>query len=231
MCHSELNHENIKKFQGFDFETGSRFWRKTLAAYLGTENENVIRDVEDKARIIGYTRLVRRSIRRKAGDTEQGRKEIEHWTKQLIDLIEKTDTLLFSGNELEIEADIGNLPQVQEFVESKLETAECPMKAMMQIGVAVEEIFSNIANYAYAPDKGSATVRVEVSEDPVTVTITFLDHGVPYDPLAKEDPDITLSADEREVGGLGIFMTKKIMDDVIYEYRDGQNILTLKKNL
>ena len=101
----------------------------------------------------------------------------------------------------------------------------------MQIGVAVEEIFVNIANYAYHPDKGNATVRVEVSGDPVCVTITFVDHGVPYDPLAKDDPDVTLSADDREIGGLGIFMTKRIMDDVAYEYKDGQNILTLKKNL
>ncbi len=74
-------------------------------------------------------------------------------------------------------------------------------------------------------------MRVEVSEDPVTVTITFIDHGVPYDPLAKQDPDLTLSADDRQIGGLGIFMTKKIMDDVAYEYKDGQNILTLKKQL
>ena len=105
------------------------------------------------------------------------------------------------------------------------------MKAQMQISVAVEEIFVNIANYAYKPDKGKAIVRVEVTDKPVAVAITFVDHGVPYDPLAKVDPDVTLAAHEREIGGLGIFMTKKIMDDVAYEYRDGQNILTLKKNL
>ena len=99
------------------------------------------------------------------------------------------------------------------------------------IGVAVEEIFVNIASYAYAPEKGSATVRVEVSEEPVSVTITFVDHGTPYDPLSKDDPDVTLPADAREIGGLGIFMTKQLMDDVAYEYQDGKNILTLKKNL
>ena len=74
-------------------------------------------------------------------------------------------------------------------------------------------------------------MRVEISDDPVSVAITFLDHGTPYDPLAKKDPDIHLPADERDIGGLGIFMTKKLMDDVAYEYRDGQNILTLRKNL
>ena len=101
----------------------------------------------------------------------------------------------------------------------------------MQLDLAVEEIFVNIANYAYAPGKGNATVRVEVSGDPVTVSITFIDRGMPYDPLKKDDPDITLSASERGIGGLGIFMTKRIMDDIVYEYKDGQNILTLKKTI
>ena len=135
------------------------------------------------------------------------------------------------GNISLLEAVLENLAEVQSFVEEHLEAADCPMKAKMQIGVAVEEIFVNIANYAYAPGKGNATVRVEVSEDPVAVTITFVDNGVPYDPMTKQDPDVTLSAAEREIGGLGIFMTKKIMDDISYEYKDGQNILKLKKKL
>ncbi|MDO4845036.1 MAG: ATP-binding protein [Oscillospiraceae bacterium] len=139
--------------------------------------------------------------------------------------------MTFSPNELEIDASRENLADVQTFVEEHMENADCPMKAQMQIGVAVEEIFVNIASYAYNPEKGNATVRVEVSEEPVTVTVTFIDHGVPYDPLAKADPDVTLTAEERGIGGLGIFMTKKLMDDVAYEYRDGKNILTLKKNL
>ena len=101
----------------------------------------------------------------------------------------------------------------------------------MQIDVAIDELFANIANYAYTPDVGPATVRVEVEEDPLTVVITFIDKGIPYDPLAKEDPDITLSAEEREIGGLGIFMVKQTMDEISYEYKDGQNILTIKKNL
>ena len=133
--------------------------------------------------------------------------------------------------ELELDALVENLTQVTAFVNNHLEAIDCPMKAQMQIELAGEEIFVNIANYAYAPEKGRATVRVEVMDDSVTVTITFIDRGVPYDPLAKEDPDVTLSAQERKIGGLGIFMTKKAMDDVSYEYKDGQNILTLIKNL
>ena len=134
-------------------------------------------------------------------------------------------------DEMEIEAVTENLPNVLAFVDERLERVDCPIRTQMQINVAVEEIFVNIASYAYAPDKGHATVRVEVSNEPVAVTITFVDHGVPYDPLAKRDPDVPLHAEQREAGGLGIFLTKKIMDDVAYEYKNGSNILKLVKHL
>ena len=133
--------------------------------------------------------------------------------------------------ELFIEAKDENLDKVLAFVDEQLEAYDCPMKTQMQVDIAVEEIFVNIAHYAYVPGVGSATIRAEVSEDPLAVSLTFVDNGMPYDPLAKEDPDITLSADERQIGGLGIFMVKKSMDDVAYEYKDGQNVLTIKKNL
>ena len=151
--------------------------------------------------------------------------------KEIPALSEKEDTQVFARNEMEIEAIDDHLAAVQSFVEERLDAVGCSPKAQMQIGVAVEEIFINIARYAYAPATGKATVRVEMSGDPVTVSITFTDHGVPYDPLARPDPDVALPAGERPVGGLGIFLTKKLMDDVSYEYRDGQNILTLKKKL
>lgn len=133
--------------------------------------------------------------------------------------------------EMEIDADVAKLDEVMEFLEQNLEKVDCPPKAQMQICVAAEEIFVNIAHYAYGPEKGKARVRVDISEEPVTVTITFMDNGIPFDPLAKEDPDVTLAADERKIGGLGIFMTKKTMDDVTYEYKDGKNILRMKKML
>lgn len=131
--------------------------------------------------------------------------------------------------ELVIDALTENLPQVLAFVVDQLEDADCPPKIQLQIEIAVEEIFVNIAHYAYAPEIGTATVRIELFPEPLTVDITFIDGGVPYDPLAREDPDVTLSAEKRKIGGLGIFMVKKSMDDVKYEYRDGHNILTLKK--
>lgn len=134
-------------------------------------------------------------------------------------------------NELNIEAKLDNMSMVLDFVNQHLERLDCPMKAQMQIEVAVEELYVNIAHYAYNPEVGSATIRVEVQEDPLAVIITFIDNGIPYDPLKKEDPDVTLSAEERQIGGLGIYMVKKSMDDISYEYKDGQNILKIKKNI
>lgn len=133
--------------------------------------------------------------------------------------------------ELSVPAEVEKLPELLSFLEQQLEEAGCPMKTQMQISVAAEEIFVNIANYAYAPGKGIATVRLTISQNPDTATITFIDRGTPFDPLKKEDPDVTLSAEEREIGGLGIYMTKKTMDEVRYEYKDGQNLLTLIKKL
>lgn len=133
--------------------------------------------------------------------------------------------------ELTIDATIDNVAAVTEFVDEQLEQLDCPIKTQMQVDIAIDELFGNIANYAYNPEIGAATVRVEVTENPLAVVITFIDNGVPYDPLAKADPDVTLSAEEREIGGLGIYMVKKTMDDVSYEYRDGKNILRIKKNI
>lgn len=133
--------------------------------------------------------------------------------------------------ELTLKASVGNLDQVLAFVDAELEKLDCSIKAQMQIDVAVEELFVNIASYAYVPGEGDATIRVETIPETHEVAITFLDSGVPYDPLAKPDPDVTLSAEERQIGGLGIFMVKKSMDDMKYEYRDGQNILMIVKKV
>ena len=135
------------------------------------------------------------------------------------------------NNELTVQADIKNVAVVTEFVDAILEQCDCSMKAQMQIDVAIDELFSNIAYYAYGDSSGQATVRVELDEQLQMVTITFIDDGVPYNPLIKEDPDITLSIDERETGGLGIFMVKKTMDDIRYEYINNQNVLKIMKKL
>lgn len=132
--------------------------------------------------------------------------------------------------ELTVEAKTENLEQVLRFVNEQLETCDCPMRAQMQLEVAVEELFVNIAHYAYPNGTGKATVRFDFDGSTGTARITFADGGVPFDPLAKSDPDVTLSAEERQIGGLGIYMVKKSMDEITYDYKDGQNILTIRKN-
>ncbi len=133
---------------------------------------------------------------------------------------------------LTIPAAVENLDKVIAFVDQQLEQFQCPMETQFQIDVAVEEIYVNIAHYAYTPGVGDATIRCEVEAGPpVQVVIELLDNGVPYDPLAKADPDVTLSLEEREIGGLGIFMVKQTMDHVAYRYENGKNILTLRKTL
>lgn len=124
------------------------------------------------------------------------------------------------------------LEPVQRFVEEQIERYDCSARVRFQLDVAVEEIFINIAKYAYRPGQaGQAAVRCCVGGDPLQVTIQFQDQGVPFNPLAKEDADITLTAQERQIGGLGILMVKKSMDAVRYSYEDGKNILTIQKNI
>jgi anti-sigma regulatory factor (Ser/Thr protein kinase) len=132
--------------------------------------------------------------------------------------------------EMTIDAVVEKIADVTDFIDEQLEKYDCPKKTQMQIDIAVDELFGNIARYAYPSKKGMVTVRMEVDGRRQEASITFIDSGIPYDPLKKEDPDVTLSAEERSIGGLGIYIVKKSMDAVIYEYKDGQNILCIKKN-
>ena len=131
--------------------------------------------------------------------------------------------------ELTVPATINNVETVTDFVNGQLEEAGCPVKTQMQLDVAIDELFSNIAHYAYDPGSGMATVQVDLEEDPPAAIVTFLDQGRPYNPLAKEDPDVSLAARDRPTGGLGIFLVKRIMDDVSSEYREGYNVLRIRK--
>lgn len=128
-----------------------------------------------------------------------------------------------------VDAVLENLQEVIDFATEKLEVRDCPMKATMQLELVIEEIFVNIASYAYHPEIGPATFCMEFEENPAAVVMTFIDGGKPYNPLEKDDPDTTLDIDEREIGGLGIFLTKKNVDEIAYEYNDGKNILRMKK--
>lgn len=133
--------------------------------------------------------------------------------------------------EITVTAEVKNLETVTAFVDECLERYGCSPRAQMQLDVAVDELFSNIAYYAYQPGTGTVTVRLEIAEEPAAAILTFIDGGTPYDPLSHEDPDITLSAQERQIGGLGIYMVKKSMDAVSYQYKDGKNVLRIKKYL
>ncbi len=132
-------------------------------------------------------------------------------------------------NSITVPATLDELEAVQKFVATELEAADCPGKARLQIAVAVEEIYVNIARYAYHPNVGEATICCTVGGDPLRVTIQFLDRGKPFNPLEREDTDTTLSAEEREIGGLGILLVKRSMDAVTYTYENGFNILTIRK--
>ena len=128
-------------------------------------------------------------------------------------------------------AKIEALSDVLGFVDRTLESYECPMKIQTAICVAIEEIFVNVARYAYPNGEGDMTLGVGFDEQTREITFRMADKGVPFDPLKKPDPDITLSAEEREIGGLGIFITKKTMDTVTYAYENGENILTMIKKI
>ena len=133
--------------------------------------------------------------------------------------------------EITITAVVENLSSVLEIVDQELETAGASMKVQMQVDVAIEELFVNVSRYAYAPTTGEVTVQIGFDQDTSVLVVTFIDSGVPFDPVAKTDPDITLSAQEREIGGLGIFMAKKNMDSMEYRREDGKNILTVTKRI
>ncbi len=139
------------------------------------------------------------------------------------------DERMFNMQEITLKATTDNLSTVTGFIDGILEENNCPMAIHMQVDISLEEIFVNIAHYAYTPDEGDATIRCGVEDN--VLTIEFIDSGKPFDPLKKPDPDVTLSADERKIGGLGIYMVKNYMDSVSYEYTDNKNKLVIVKKL
>ena len=130
-----------------------------------------------------------------------------------------------------IPAKTDELETVNEFVMHKLADRACPAKALFQLRLAIEEIFVNIASYAYEPGEGEAEIGCMVTENPPQVILRFMDSGAPFDPLAREEADTSPEGLMGREGGLGILLVKKLMDDVQYSYEDGKNILTIVKNL
>lgn len=141
-------------------------------------------------------------------------------------MAETTDNL-----ERTVTAILENFGMVADFVDEELEKRNVPMAAEAQIDIALDEIYTNVVKYAYGEEVGEVTVRLDFSDDVSEVRMTVIDAGIPYDPLQKEDPDVSLEADERQIGGLGIYLVKQLMDEVSYEYRGGMNILRIRKIL
>ncbi|MBQ6595904.1 MAG: SpoIIE family protein phosphatase [Clostridia bacterium] len=133
--------------------------------------------------------------------------------------------------EWKLEARVESIPTVTGYIDEQLEAIDCPMKVQMQIDIAIDELFGNIAHYAYPDGVGEAVVRFDFDEQKREICLVFSDWGIPYNPLKAVEPDVTLSAEERKVGGLGIFLVRKTMDEMTYEYSNGQNILTIRKRI
>ena len=134
-------------------------------------------------------------------------------------------------SEIKLQATLENIAKVTAFIDEELEKLGCPMKAQMQIDVAIDELFSNIARYAYPDGPGKATVGIEFDEENRMCSVVFSDEGIPFDPLAQQAPDTSLPLMDRPVGGLGIFLVKKTMDAVEYRHENGRNILTIRKRI
>ena len=152
-----------------------------------------------------------------------------------VDGAEQSDDLTmlalsYHPKTITVSAEIENQDKVMDFVNERLEKASAPMKVTAQTDIVIDEVFANICNYAYAPDKGTATIRCSVGGTPAFLSLVFRDKGKPFNPLNKADPDITASIEDREIGNLGIFMVKQIMDTVEYEYKNGENVLTMTKH-
>ena len=133
--------------------------------------------------------------------------------------------------EITLDATVENIDKVVSFLDTELASLNCNDATKTKIFVAVDEVFSNIANYAYKPMNGKVTVKFNETQDNNQVEISFIDSGKPYNPLTNKDPDVTTSLEERQVGGLGIYIVKKSMDEVKYEYKENKNILTLIKKI
>lgn len=130
--------------------------------------------------------------------------------------------------EITVDSKIENVETLTAFIDDALAPYDPSMRAMMQIDVAVDELFSNVVHYSGSQQM---TLVLEVKEDVLTASLTFIDDGVEYDPLKKDDPDVTLSAEERKIGGLGIYLVKKTMDDIVYKREGNKNILKIEKKL
>ena len=220
-------------FIGLDAEMAEKVWNGLILCYA--DGDRALADrIETQAALIGFVRLMRRLIRRSGFDTPEGRQTIAVYRRNIEELTAKIDRLGWddpapAGNKLVTQAKVEQLHEVQGFLDSFLESLDCPPKAQMQLDLVIEELFVNIASYAYPDKDGTVEIELSASEDPKAVAITLRDSGVPYDPTKREDPDLSIPPEDRDVGGLGVFLVRQYTDSITYRYEDGQNVLTVRK--
>ena len=176
--------------------------------------------------------------------TGNGKKDLNEMQEEIDEKIKKalpTEDIFNSYEEnkyladeiyhLTIPASIDSLEEVLAFVNDKIQTSGGSVKTQMQLDIAIEELFVNIAHYAYDNGTGDADIFLQITDNPKAITVEFRDSGKPFNPLERMDPDTTLSAADRNIGGLGIYMAKKSVDEIEYRWENGQNILTICKYL
>lgn len=133
--------------------------------------------------------------------------------------------------QITVPAEIENLRKVLDFFNKEFETLKYDIKSRLQLELAIEEIYVNIANYAYGSEGGEIIICFNLEKNPLKILVQFIDCGNSFNPLEYEEPDTSAKIENRKIGGLGIFLVKNNVDYIDYEYRDGKNILTISKNL
>ena len=202
--------------------------------------DGVVEATDENDELFGAERTIETLNASKTGNPEKILTAVKHSVDSFVGNAPQFDDLTmlcmhYKGksdeqdfeSELTIDNEVSDIPKAVDFVAEKAENLPFSLKDKNQIEVAVDEIISNIVHYAYGEGKGKAALRMKSDEKGISITVE--DSGMPYNPLEKEDPDITLSAEERGIGGYGIFIVKKVMDEISYDYKDGKNILTMRK--
>lgn len=194
-------------------KTNELYGETRLIDYLNSNKDKSIHDIVDGLK----------------GDIKQfatGVDQSDDITVLFLDFVSKKEII---GITKAFMADKEFLYPCLDFINEQLDKAGCIVKAKNQINLVVEEFFMNVADHGYKSAVGDIEITVDIKDDVAWLIIK--DRGVPFNPLTKEEPDISLSADDRKVGGLGIFIAKRMMDEIVYDYANGQNILTIKKRI
>ena len=149
----------------------------------------------------------------------------------MVDHRQQSDPAAIQSSSFTLKALPTNFSVAQDMVREFLEPCSCKMRTLLELDMLIEEVFINIAHYAYPNGEGDATIELSLNDAKDTLCMTFRDKGIPYNPLLKESPDITSDANSRAIGGLGIFLVQKYADGLSYERKDNENRFTICKKI